>query len=161
MVDCGAPVVAVEFPPSPDVDAVDCPVPVLPSGPPDGTDWDPLPEGPVDPEPPGPWVDCGTPVDPVEFPPSPEVGALDCPVPVLPPDPPDGMVVTSWYSPDVVPEGPPERVPLPEGVELESPVLWVDCDTPVAEEPIPVCEPVAVPLEPLDRVSDPWAVPDD
>lgn len=71
------------------------------------------------------------------------------------------MVDTSWYLSDAVPEGPPERVPLREGVELEFPPLRVDCDTPVAEEPIPVCEPVAVPLEPLDRVSDPWAVPDD
>lgn len=63
----------------------------------------------------------------------------------------------------MVPEGPPERVPLPEGVEPESPVLWVDCGTPVAEEPLPVCgiEPVADPLEPLEGVSDPCAVPDD
>lgn len=70
------------------------------------------------------------------------------------------MVVTSGYSPELVPEGPPERVPLPEGMEPEAPVLWVD-DPPVVDEPLPVSEPVAVPLEPLDGVSDPWAVPYD
>lgn len=52
---------AVEFPPSPEVGAVDCPVSVLASDLPDGTDavfdvppgWVPLPDRPADPELPG------------------------------------------------------------------------------------------------------------
>lgn len=50
------------------------------------------PDGPgceTDPEAPG--VPVGTPVTAVELPPGAEVEAVDCPIPVLPWDPPGGV----------------------------------------------------------------------